>query len=41
MVPKSRTLKGSRPPLKPFKVHYDTFLFSEFRAMNLRFFNQL
>jgi hypothetical protein len=29
MVPKSRTLKGSRPPLKPFKVHYDTFFFSE------------
>ncbi len=27
MVPKSRTLKGSRPLLKPFKVHYDTFFF--------------
>jgi hypothetical protein len=30
MVPKSRTLKRSRPPLKPFKVHYDTFFFSEY-----------
>jgi len=41
MVPKSRTLKGSRPALKPFKVHYDTFFFSEYVDSSIEVFSKV
>jgi hypothetical protein len=33
MVPKSRTIKSSRPSLEPFIVLYDTFFYSVTRPM--------
>ena len=35
IVPKSRIIKGSRPPLKPFMVRYDTFFFKKNVVENL------